>query len=217
MNHRKFKIALMAMAGLQIGAICPAMAQTELVMRRPLPRDAVTTPGTPTPPVTNPDPSTPDEVVPDPLALCDGQPGSPQPVISDVAWVATGWSAGPMDPANSCVVQKMAYVCQATFTCQAQGQNTSFTSDAPDSVCENYDGNVSYPPQIGDGGGGGGGNGGLPPGICEEPGPRYRVCGAFDESTIAGFGCVIDGYVEFGSACGYPEILLPPDSGPTPM
>lgn len=192
------------MAGLQMGAICPAMAQTELVMRRPLPRDAVTTP-----PVTNPDTSTPDEATPDPLALCDGQPGSPEPVISDVAWIATGWNPGPMDPDNSCVVQKMTYACQATFTCAVQGGNTSFTSDAPDSVCENFKGNVSYPPTVGDGGGGGG-PGGLPPGFCFE-GDRIKVCGPYDPIVLGPYACVIDGYVELFEKCG---VEMPPELQP---
>ena len=237
-NHKKFKIALIGMAGLQLCVAIPAYAQSSdgsILMRRPLKQLAPTTgtptatpaptptptptPGTPTPPVT-PDPTDPDvEVIPDPLELCDGKPGSPAPIITNVSWVETGWNPGNMDPENSCVVQTMGYACQASFVCQAGGENSSFTSVAPDSLCETYEGGVSYPPQVGDGGGGG--NPGIPPGLCEEPGelgPRYRVCGDFDESILYPFGCVVNGYVEFGQICGgdTPELPGPVDSGPPP-
>lgn len=217
MFSRKTRYALLAMAGMQICTIAPAMAQSssgDIVMRRPLPRSVGGDAGTTTP-TTPPTTSDPTEV--DPFAVCDGAEGSPAPILTNVSWVEAGWEVGPVDSSNGCVVQKMTYSCQATFACQVGGSNDGFTSVAPDSVCENFNGQVSVPPPIGDdtsGGGGGGGNGDVPAGLCEESGPmgpRYRVCGDFDPSILEGYGCVINGYVEFFDACGIPSPpSLPP-------
>lgn len=127
----------------------------DLVMRRPLPKDVVTGPGSETPapspdtPPTNPKP-TPGVVEPinpvdDPVkTVCDSA-SSADAKVTAVQWVEAGWTA-PSSTSASCTSQTMRYVCQATYSCKSGGVDRTFSSEAPDSTCENFDGQVTSAP-----------------------------------------------------------------------
>lgn len=126
-----------------ITASVPAFAQ-EVVMRRPLPR--LTTANGPIVPV--PVPPGEEEVIsiddePTPTAICDDE----NVVVKDPKWVEAGLIQTGGDA--SCPVRSMRYICQASFTCFVNGNMTSYAADAPDSTCENFDGQVGYPPGTG--------------------------------------------------------------------
>jgi hypothetical protein len=138
--HRNIAAAAAAVLALCAGE---AGAQTlgDVVMRRPLPHDATPSsgsPGTPQTPSEQSDvPSTPAETV------CD-EGNAATAKLTAVKWVENGWSDGGMN-AESCRVQKMTYTCQATYTCTVGGRQTSFVSDAADTVCSGSKGDVGYP------------------------------------------------------------------------
>lgn len=136
-----------------------AMAQ-DVIMRRPLPKEngvgtptpsPTPTPGsTPTPtPEETPTPTpTPDVVTPveeDPVTTVCDSATSEEATLSQVQWIEAGWTA-PKPGADSCETQTMQYTCQATYTCDVDGERRSFVSEAPDATCENFPGEVASPP-----------------------------------------------------------------------
>lgn len=127
-----------------MGMVEQAQAQNgSVVMRRPLPKDArgVIAPD-PTVPADPNDPTTPSEQTkaPDPIKeVCD-KATSAGAYITDVSWIE-----GPRAVTNGSACTATSYVCQATYACAVNGVTTNFTSEAPDDVCEDFDGKVAYP------------------------------------------------------------------------
>lgn len=121
----------------------PAVAQ-ELVMRRPLPIK-------PGPGQTVPSEQTDNPVIeehPDPtLTTCDNNPSSPNAVIVSAEWIQTGWRTIPSAD-GTCTTQQMGYACRATYSCQVDGENLTFTDLAPTSACPDVPqgGGMSCPP-----------------------------------------------------------------------
>ena len=144
----------------------PAFAQ-DVVMRRPIPKEATATIGDPSTPTPTPTiPSTPDEndVIedhPDPTVnTCDHGPSSPGAILVEARWIETGWKTLPSEPGASCTTQQMGYACQATYSCQVDGENLTFTDLAPTSLCPN----VEQTP------------GGCPPGYHYPPSEEGAQC-----------------------------------------
>lgn len=137
-------------------AIMPAGAVAQdLVMRRPLPKDAQPGSTTPTPgPEETPTPGGTPSPTPNPSATPTPTPvetstpsevacGTNLPNLIKAQWVPTVW--GRSTPAaNSCQSQTMEYACQADYACKDASGKTVDTLrvwDA-DGTCENYDGDM---------------------------------------------------------------------------
>lgn len=140
-----------AAASLSMIAVDAAAQSGAVIMRRPIPLTAGradipsgNVPGTP--PGTGAD--TPEEidkvVSPPEKTVCDETADPAETKLTAVRWVENGWSNGGMS-AESCSIQKMTYVCEATYTCDIGGRKQSFVSVAPDSVCEGSKDEVQYP------------------------------------------------------------------------
>lgn len=128
-------IAILLMTTALAAMPSAASAQSgDVVMRRPIPRLDGGTGG----PVVVAPPSQEDGVPNPATDICDA---STAPYISNTAWIEKGWKAAGENMCGS----EMTYACQATYTCSVAGSTDTFTSEAPDSVCEDYDGTVEYP------------------------------------------------------------------------
>lgn len=126
-----------------IAGVAEAQDSGSVIMRRPLIVRKPTGTGTPGTPGTENPSTTPGQDVPEPTSICDKGAGSPAAIPVSAAWVLDGSSVSK--DSSQCSVVTQTVHCQATYACRVEGNDLTFTADAPDSTCENFPGPVSYP------------------------------------------------------------------------